>query len=120
MDCDFCGKEFDIPSTGSGGKNRLFCFNCLPAGLTRKDRTSIRDSLYARRMKRHKESIGCKVCGYNVLGSALEWHHPNDDKIDEAANIIKRSWSAYIEETDKCVLLCSNHHKEVHAGIISV
>lgn len=88
MECDFCRKEFDIPTTGSGGKNRLFCFECLPSGLTRKERNAIRDLLYARRMKEHKESIGCKICGYNTLGGALEWHHTNDDKVDEAPNVL--------------------------------
>ena len=117
MKCDFCSSHFEIPVKGSGGKNRLFCFNCLPDGLERYERSRLRDRLYSSRMRTHKESIGCKKCGYNTYGGALEWHHPNDDKIGNVSDRVKRSWKDYLSEVEKCVLLCSCCHKEEHAGI---
>lgn len=117
MICDYCTAEFEIPKKGSGGKNRLFCFSCLPSDLSRQERNKVRNDLYAKRMREHKESIGCLGCGYNAYGGALEWHHPEDDKDDNVADVVKKSWSAYLGEVSKCVLLCSCCHKEVHAGI---
>lgn len=117
--CDYCQKSFEISSKGSGGKNRLFCFSCLPENLDRDQRNIIRAKLYSARMRQHKESIGCKLCGYDTYGGALEWHHPDSlTKGYDPADAVKRSWTAYLNEISKCVLLCSCHHKEVHAGII--
>lgn len=118
MICDYCEKSFSIDEKGSGGKNRLFCFTCLPAGLDRNQRNTQRNILYSKRMREHKESLGCSKCGYNRLGHALEWHHPDSMTKDfEPADTVKRSWKLYLIETAKCILLCSCCHKEVHAGM---
>lgn len=117
--CDYCSQPFETPASGSGGKNRLFCFECLPEGLDRNDRNGRRGILYNRRMREHKESIGCCICGYKTYGGALEWHHPDSLlKGHDPSDAVKRSWSTYLGEIAKCVLLCSVHHKEVHAGVI--
>ena len=61
----------------------------------------------------------CQVCGYNKSTNALEFHHidPNEKEKgfgDLRANNTK--WASLIEELRKCVMLCSNCHKEVHDG----
>lgn len=62
----------------------------------------------------------CEVCGYNKCVEALEFHHKNPDEkefgISRKGNT--RSWEKIKTEIDKCVLLCSNCHREVHAGLI--
>lgn len=62
----------------------------------------------------HKESIGCSVCGYNKCGAALDWHHV--DSTTKERRIQVRSYFSKLgeEERSKCILLCSNCHRELH------
>lgn len=58
----------------------------------------------------------CCICGYNKCLSALEFHHlDKDDKKEEPSYIILR-WKLddCIEELSKCILVCSNCHREIH------
>ena len=61
----------------------------------------------------------CAKCDYDRCSAALEFHHEDPDfkefGICESGNT--RSWDAVKEELDKCVLLCSNCHREAHHGI---
>ncbi|MDD4894805.1 MAG: hypothetical protein PHW54_05780 [Candidatus Omnitrophica bacterium] len=59
----------------------------------------------------------CQQCGYNRCIDALEFHHTDssgkDFSISEKG--YTRSWSKVKEELDKCMLLCVNCHRELHA-----
>lgn len=61
----------------------------------------------------------CESCGYNRCREALEFHHRNPSSKDFSISSawIGRSWDAIERELDKCLLLCANCHREVHAGI---
>lgn len=117
LDCEFCHQEFEITVKGSGGQNRKYCYDCYPEGMTKKERQDFRYKLLYKKSEEEKINMGCKICGYNKITLALEWHHPDANKDDSPSNLLKRSWKAYKEETEKCVLLCSNCHREVHAGV---
>ena len=57
----------------------------------------------------------CEECGYNKFYGALEFHHIDPStKENTIATIKNRSWDNLKKELDKCVLLCSNCHKETH------
>ena len=114
MICDYCSIEFKIITKGSGGSNRKFCYECFPANLDRASRNNKRNELQLKRNARYKLSKGCTRCGYNRCASALEWHHPSDDKLFDPSATVIRSWDAYLTETSKCVLLCANCHREEH------
>ncbi len=60
----------------------------------------------------------CSICGYDKYSGALEFHHidPND-KDEHFTSMRHWRWERMRIELDKCVLLCSNCHREVHAGI---
>lgn len=60
----------------------------------------------------------CSVCGYSKCLAALEFHHK--DKATKKLNISDKGagWRARANEAKKCVLLCANCHRELHAGII--
>lgn len=64
----------------------------------------------------------CQLCGYNKSMVALEFHHL--DRSDKKFSISKmngtKGYITLLEEIKKCVLLCSNCHKEVEAGISEV
>lgn len=59
----------------------------------------------------------CISCGYNKCLAALDFHHLDPTKKDRQ---ISRPLAGTFEkvklELDKCVLLCANCHREVHAG----
>jgi hypothetical protein len=62
----------------------------------------------------------CQLCGYNKCPDALEFHHidPHSKKFSFGsvrANI--KGWKILVEELRKCILVCSNCHKEIHAKI---
>lgn len=57
----------------------------------------------------------CESCGYKKCIAALEFHHKDPTEKDFA--ISSRSVlgiDKVIKEVDKCVLLCSNCHREEH------
>lgn len=118
MNCEFCEKSFEVPLKGSGGKNRKFCFDCLPENLTREERNLVRRNLYHVKHSTYKIRRGCDLCGYNRYGGSLEWHHPTKDKIGNVSDIIKLSWDAFLKEASKCNLLCACCHRELHADLV--
>jgi transposase-like protein len=61
----------------------------------------------------------CSVCGYDACHRALEFHHvdPSTKRFGIGFEGVTRSLERAREEAAKCVLLCSNCHAEVEAGI---
>jgi hypothetical protein len=62
------------------------------------------------------KSNGCTKCGYNKCMRALEFHHVNseDKKFGLNFNSFRsRSEKSLLNEVQKCILLCSNCHKEI-------
>lgn len=64
----------------------------------------------------------CILCGYNKCIDALEFHHSNSGNKDFGLSQkgITRSWQKVRAELDKCVLICANCHREIHAGLRSL
>lgn len=59
----------------------------------------------------------CSKCGYNKCLSALEFHHIDSTTKDKDYTNLKNSFSDKLKsELDKCVLLCSNCHREHHSS----
>jgi 5-methylcytosine-specific restriction endonuclease McrA len=58
----------------------------------------------------------CERCGYDKFVGALEFHHtnPNEKDFHISQSGHSRSWERVKQELDKCILLCSNCHKELH------
>jgi hypothetical protein len=61
----------------------------------------------------------CQICGYNRCLEALEFHHLENEKKDFGISDkgYTRNWSRIKGEIDKCLLLCSNCHREIHSGL---
>lgn len=65
----------------------------------------------------------CCICGFDKFQEALEFHHVNPAEKEfsiGASNAITKSLNNQLEEAKKCVLLCSNCHRGVHAGYYQV
>ncbi len=82
----------------------------------------------ARRRKKLREQTveykggKCMFCGYDRYLGALDFHHLNseDKEFGISKDGITRSWKRVKKELDKCILVCSNCHREVHAGILQL
>ena len=64
----------------------------------------------------------CEVCGYKKCVNALEFHHidPNEKEFGVGENGYTRSIEDIKKELYKFILVCSNCHREIHAGLIDV
>ena len=72
--------------------------------------------------KRRKQNLlkicgeKCAICGYNKCIGALEFHHlkPEEKLFSIAAHGTCHDLEADIQEIKKCILVCSNCHREIH------
>ena len=63
----------------------------------------------------------CCICDFDKFQEALEFHHinPEEKEISLSANKMV-SLERQINEAKKCILVCSNCHKGIHAGYYQV
>jgi 5-methylcytosine-specific restriction endonuclease McrA len=64
----------------------------------------------------------CQICGYDRYSGALHFHHldPTEKEFGLAGKGFTRSFAKMRAEAAKCVLLCSNCHAEVEAGVATL
>ena len=60
---------------------------------------------------------GCSLCGYKGCLRALHFHHVEPNK-ELTLSSGKGSWPAVKREVQKCIVVCSNCHAEIHEGLI--
>lgn len=61
----------------------------------------------------------CYICGYNKCRAALEFHHIDPTEKNFIIGNLGRGsikWETLLDELRKCVILCSNCHREYHNG----
>ena len=57
----------------------------------------------------------CEICGYNKCINALEFHHLDPSEKDFGiANGNAIAFEKAKKEVDKCIMVCSNCHREIH------
>lgn len=62
----------------------------------------------------------CAICGYDKCADAFEFHHVNPDEKKfsiGSANPKHMTWEDVLAEAEKCIMVCSNCHREIHAGL---
>ena len=97
------------------GRGYYRCKRCRAERVARRRRTLKR--------KLVQEAGGCCcICGYDRYLGALEFHHlePSEKRLQISWNGVTQSIATLRAEARKCVLLCSNCHAEVEAGIAVV
>lgn len=112
------------------GKQERICYSChksLPetafyrktnSGYCRKCFYIIQNEYRKNIKNKCIEYMGgeCKFCGYSKCIGALEFHHLNPSIKDELV-CRSRSFEKIKKELDKCILLCSNCHREKHESL---
>lgn len=118
--CKICNEEKAVSEFHSTGFNTLKdgskTVNYKPACKV------CANAAAKRRFERKLENAGvvweCSECGYDKCKDALDFHHVNPA---EKEFIMAAAWTLseqrIKEEVSKCVILCANCHREVHAGI---
>lgn len=61
----------------------------------------------------------CAICGYNKYIGALQFHHinPKEKKFGISTGNC-RAFEEDVNESKKCILVCSNCHNEIHGGLV--
>lgn len=110
--CLKCGNDF-FPKKQA--KTRKYCYNCVP------EESYTNGAVLRKNIKQWSleyKGFKCECCGYDKCEVALEFHHLNP--LEKDFNIsdrnIKLNWEDIKKELDKCILVCSNCHREIHAG----
>jgi hypothetical protein len=87
-------------------KYKSHCNVCQPL-LDRKRKLATFSQAYGK-------PFACEKCGYNKNFSALEFHHKDPSEKEFSFSYQSISYKRLKPEIDKCILLCSNCHKEEH------
>ncbi|MFA7289203.1 MAG: hypothetical protein WC055_10025 [Melioribacteraceae bacterium] len=113
--CSVCNIELKIDKfyKGNNKVNRhSYCKSCLNSLTVDRQRNLKKQCIKYKGGK-------CIVCNYDKYDGALEFHHLIPEEKDFTIGQYKnRSFENLKSELDKCVLLCSNCHREVEGGIV--
>lgn len=74
----------------------------------------------AERISEIKANGSCKFCGEDTP-ICLDFHHESDKEFEiSTAKSLGLSWTKISEEISKCILVCANCHRKIHAGLIDL
>lgn len=89
-------------------------------GEAARARSRTKHSEIGKLISEYKVECGCKLCSEKE-SVCLEFHHLDSTQKDfEVSASRTRSWVKIQAEIEKCVVLCSNCHRKVHAGILQL
>ena len=85
------------------------------------------DPVVAHRRRRKLRAVthmgsACYACDRDGPPALFEFHHSNADEKDFGLSEsgIPHRWERVVAELEKCVMLCANCHREVHAGVRTI
>lgn len=85
-----------------------------------RNRGKMRREIHRGIMQGIKSESGCATCGENSHYCVLDFHHKFDDKDLTIGQRAEVNIQKLINEILKCVCLCSNCHRKVHANVLDV
>lgn len=112
------GKSFRQIEKELGCNRGLISYHC-----SKGQKEKFRQRLYSsRRIKKEffVKLLGgkCERCGYDRYLEAFDFHHRHPDEKDiEIGDAIRQDLEVAKKEILKCMLLCANCHREIHADI---
>lgn len=92
---------------------RTCCYNCMPDGV------QLTRGMFLAKIKENRGGK-CIRCGYNKCLKALEFHHIDPTQKDFTISNDHFKLMDAIKETEKCILICSNCHKELHDNLWTI
>jgi len=114
-DCNMCGESKSLES--------------FPKNKSKKDGRGYecRDCVaVARRNKRHEKrnyinslKTPCVICD-EPDPIVLDWHHIDPSTKEMGLNQMDKPLQTLVAETKKCVTLCANCHRRIHAGTVEI
>lgn len=107
LPCPRHGKTHFVRRNDSGGWR---CVRCRTEAVRRR-RKRVKEILV------HEAGGRCSLCGYDRYIGALAFHHRHPAAKRSSINRLGTSLGRARVEAQKCVLLCTNCHAEVEAGI---
>lgn len=109
--CTICGNSF-FPKTAAANQRKC-CYDCAPDG-----KQLIRSEfLNLIRMRRGGK---CERCGYSTYLGALDFHHLDSTEKEFTVGDRDFKLEQCVEEIKKCVMICSNCHRELHANLWNI
>lgn len=81
-------------------------------------RTSWKNDL-VKRVNEWKSEQGCACCS-ETTACCLELHHTDPSEKEGHPADLKTSWDRFMTEAAKCIVVCSNCHKKIHAGLLTL
>ena len=145
--CRLCDNQFPISVEIDGKKRNLqrrkYCLTCSPfgsgntkkleepeiAGEFKRSRDNEKYRRWQRKARKDRKDklvqlMGgkCKLCKYDRCQRALDFHHvgedhKNDKSFGISSNGMLAAWETLLQEVKKCILVCSNCHREIHDGM---
>ena len=90
------------------------------------DRAEYLKKAVAQRRKTIRSNIieykggSCVLCKYDKCANALDLHHLDaaTKEFGLSSQGLTRGWEKVKAEADKCILVCANCHREIHAGLV--
>lgn len=91
------------------------CRQCRVASVVRRRRR-------VKELLAHEAGGRCVLCGYSRYLGALQFHHldPAQKRLGLSRAGVTLSLETLRAEAGKCILLCSNCHAEVEAGLVNL
>jgi len=109
--CNVCKELRPLVAYGKQAQNRDgkkgTCKRCDQKRVATRTKTA----------KRKLKAGGCIICGYSKCLEALDFHHTEDNKSSNISKI--NSVAKAKEEAKKCIVVCANCHREIHAGMVN-
>ena len=121
--CKICGEEKQLEDFYTNGKTPKGSVKYKPE--CKLCHTELQQEFVELKQRKLDEVFGtsCVVCGYSRCRKALDFHHTNPNIKEYEPSQITRNYMTVenmLKELESCVLLCSNCHREVHAGFITL
>ena len=129
---DAGGKDFAISAFG-GSKSKLIaeaekcdlvCANCHRLRHLIEDAAAKGGAVVEYRRSTKVRAVAfmgstCHACGRDGPPAIFDFHHwdPKTKAFGIGQDGIPRQWAKVVAELAKCVMLCANCHREVHAGV---
>ncbi len=109
IECQKCHKNYSYKK--SQGHTLSLCNSCAVNKRKRGLKSWATDYLGGK----------CTVCGYDRCVQAMDFHHvdPSTKRFGIGGNL-SSSKAKLTAELNKCILLCSNCHREFHEGMLKL